>query len=352
MEPNPLRDALAKIFTDMGEEWVQTGQHYIALKSGGEINLRADAYPIINLSNGYVVIIDLYGDLPEDVASLIESAWENYRIVVLDPNDDVKTALQKILPECEFSKVRGFGESYELEGDVSIMLTADWIIEMTPEDSDRRYRIALINLLDEAAPRIPALMRQFLDAHGIQVIEYPFADEAVETPSVELALLDPEGEVQVLIKRLLDLAGQTFETKKDLPVYKGEKFDFNLTIQADYYFERDGKPHVIDITGLGSEIGRVMEEHQIAYLNLAGDPDPMKAVPNLLAFLGVPYDGEPHFFKATEREDARNIRFIIPGITFQDKEGRSIFATHKRLPEAIMAFLIQQGFTLMDISLS
>jgi hypothetical protein len=232
------------------------------------------------------------------------------------------------------------------------MLTADWIIEMAPKGSDRRYRIALINLLDEAAPRIPALMRQFLDAHGIQVIEYPFAEKAVETPSVELALLDPEGEVQVLIKRLLDLAGQPFETKKDLPVYKGEKTDFNLTIQADYYFERDGKPHVIDITGLGSEIGRVMEEHRIAYLNMAGDPDPMKAVPKLLSFLGVPFDGEPHFFKATAREDARNIRFIIPGITFQDKQGRSIFATHKRLPEAIMAFLIQQGFTLMDISLS
>ena len=70
-------DDLGIIFAEMGEDWVQTGEHFIPLKSEGQIDLRAASFPILNLRDGLRVIVDLNNELPETMATLIESSWGN-----------------------------------------------------------------------------------------------------------------------------------------------------------------------------------------------------------------------------------------------------------------------------------
>ena len=50
LKPNPFSLDLETLFLAMGEEWVNTGEHYIPLKSGGQIDLKAKSFPIINLT--------------------------------------------------------------------------------------------------------------------------------------------------------------------------------------------------------------------------------------------------------------------------------------------------------------
>jgi len=69
-----MRRQLGEIFIQMGEEWVERGQHFIPLASGTNVELKAESYPIINLSNGNRVIVDLKHDLPEEWGRLITSS--------------------------------------------------------------------------------------------------------------------------------------------------------------------------------------------------------------------------------------------------------------------------------------
>ena len=59
----PMDDAVRKdlrdlgrqleiIFHKMGEEWINAGQHFIPLKSGGQVTFDAESFPVINLSTG------------------------------------------------------------------------------------------------------------------------------------------------------------------------------------------------------------------------------------------------------------------------------------------------------------
>ncbi|MCJ7596523.1 MAG: LysM peptidoglycan-binding domain-containing protein, partial [Desulfobacterales bacterium] len=105
-----LSRQLMDIFTLLGEEWVNTGEHFIPLKSGGQINLKADTFPILNLSNGIRVVVDLHNNLPENMAELISSSWENYRIVHLGKGDNLRAALDKILSLCNYQKIYRDGE--------------------------------------------------------------------------------------------------------------------------------------------------------------------------------------------------------------------------------------------------
>jgi hypothetical protein len=84
---------------------VNTGEHYIPLSSGGQIHLKAESFPIVNLSNGKRVIIDLYGELPERMAQVITSNWEDYGVAHLQSRDDLRGALSKIFPLCEYHRL-------------------------------------------------------------------------------------------------------------------------------------------------------------------------------------------------------------------------------------------------------
>ena len=50
-----LRIKLRNIFNQMDEEWVDTGKQFIPLKSGGQIQLKAESFPVLNLQSGIII---------------------------------------------------------------------------------------------------------------------------------------------------------------------------------------------------------------------------------------------------------------------------------------------------------
>ena len=167
--PPAVSQQLTEFFALLGEEWINAGEHFIPLKAGGQVNLKAEAFPILSLGNGQRVIVDLHHELPEKMAQVIAANWDNYRVVHLKGDEDLRSALNKILAACEYYKIYKQGEPLELRGDITLQVSADWIIQ-TSED---RSRTLLINLADKSGSRIPPELRNFLANLGVKSIEYP-----------------------------------------------------------------------------------------------------------------------------------------------------------------------------------
>ncbi|MBW1801678.1 MAG: LysM peptidoglycan-binding domain-containing protein, partial [Deltaproteobacteria bacterium] len=143
-----LGKKLGELFTLLGEEWVHTGEHFIPIKSGGHVNLKAESFPILDLSNGNRIIIDLNADLPQEMAGLISSSWENYRVVHLEKKSSLREALNRILPSCDYPKLFRLGEPFEMVGDIHLTITADWIIQAASGLPDREDRIFMITIME------------------------------------------------------------------------------------------------------------------------------------------------------------------------------------------------------------
>jgi hypothetical protein len=346
--PDPLRDALGRLFSTLGEEWIQQGLHYIPLKGQGEVNLRADTYPMIDLSNGLKVIVDLHHSLPGDMASLIETTWEHYRIVHLETGEEMASALNRILPECDLGTLYDRGEALYLEGSIQVKLTGDWILR---KDSEKGSGIYLITLLDEHTPPTPLPVRDYLARRGVKVVDFPPSSgpEAM-LPPPEPVLGSGAG-LADLVETLLDLNRLDFVRNVEIPVYeKEEGGDYNLFVKADYLLERDGEKFLLDLKGVGSEIIALLRERELSYLSLAGEKDPLSVVRRLLEFLGVPFDAGPVDVMATTREGFHNIRIRIPGAAFQDSAGRRLLATPLDLPEEVLKLLADRGTRVLRLS--
>lgn len=348
--PDPLRDDLGRLFRALDEEWIQQGQHHIPLKGRGEVNLRADTYPMIDLSSGLKVIVDLHHSLPGDMASLIETTWDHYRIVHLENGNDLAAALDRILPECDLGTLYHRGEALYLGGTIQVKLTGDWILQKDG-GAEKGGRTFLITLLDEHTPPTPLPVRDYLARRGVTTIDFP------PTAGPEAMLPPPEPVLRAgddlpdLVETLMDLHRLDFMRNVEIPVYdKQEGADFNLFVKADYLLEQGGEKLLLDLTGVGSDIIPLLRERDLSYLSLAGESDPLAVVSRLLEFLGVPFDPGPVDILTTTREGFHNIRIRIPGASFQDSAGRSLVATTLDLPEEILKLLADKGTRVLRLS--
>jgi hypothetical protein len=339
---------LGEIFSLIGEEWLQAGEHVIPLKSGSQINLNVDSYPIISLRSGKRIIVDLYNDLPEDLAGLITSSWYNYGIVHLRDDEGLKEAMERVIILCDYRKIQGINEPLILAGDIPLRITADWIIQLGTEETAEEENIIIVNLCDDEDSVTPATIRRYLERLGVKTVDYPPSQEGIDEPAGAPEILKTGDDRSSIIKSLLSLFGLTFSSDMEIPIYEKQQADFNFIVKADYLINIDGRDAIIDMNGLGSDIIALLNEHQYQVLSLANE-SPSSIVIKTLDFLDIESDPGPHPFMAADRAESKNIRLMIPGIVFRDNIGQSIFATHLTLYPEIISFLSQKGYRILAL---
>jgi hypothetical protein len=335
---------LGDIFTLMGEQWLQTGDHFFPLKTSGQLKLNAATYPIIDLASGRKVIVDIYNDLPEKMETIITSNWDEYKIVHLDVKDDLKQAFDRVVQSCGYKKILNAGEPYISGGEFPIRITADRIVIQDQGASSPTERIFVFNFLDENSVRTPEALRKLLESKGIRIIDYPSLPESKENEDISQDILDAQDDLNSFIITLLDMAGQKYVTDVELPVFQSEKADINLAIKADISFQAAGRDHVIDLSGLGKDIIKLLQEHQVPVFSVPRTSASTDILTGLLEFLGLRYNDRVHQFSSQGASDPHNISVNIEGVVFRDVNGKDIFATSIKLPRELIAFLNMNGY--------
>jgi len=347
-----VSDDLGVIFTEMGEEWVKTGEHFIPLKSGSQIDLKAVSFPILNLQNGLRVMVDLNNKLPDKMARLIESSWGNYRVLHLVEGDNLRSTLDKILEVCNYPKVSKMGEALELGGDIPIRITADWIVKLSEKQSHNRPGFVVINLNEGPVTNTPWMIKEYLNSLGVKVIDYPQGDDKRIEVVENAATLNGGGEPASLVRALLDLTGRSYSTEVEIPVYQRQKADFKLIIKADFFLKIKGRDAIIDLIGLAPEMISLLEDHEFSVLSMANEKDPLAMVSMTLEFLNIESQNGPHSFMVGNIDDSRNVKLTLPGVVFPDSRGNPVLATPLILPEEIAAFLSKRAYRILPLSFS
>lgn len=345
-----LDNDLGKIFVEMGEEWIQTGEHFLPIESVGSIKIKAASFPIIYLQNGQRVIVDLHNALPKDIGSLIESTWANYRIVHLTEKEDLRSAVAKILTMCNYAKVYEKGEPLELKGEMNFRVTGDWIVSFPANGSEGKPKYAVINLIDKYTEPTSWLVRRLMQRQGVQIIDYPAGDNIYPGEMGESEILEGGDNPFSLIEKLLALTNHKFSTQIEIPVYQSHKADLRVNIKVDFFLRIGESDAIIDLTGLTPQIVSFLEEHQFSYLSLSAERDPLAMIAKTLDFLNVQFGNGQHSFVVAEKDSWRNIQFTLPGITFADPTGKAIIATPADLHNELAALLSQKGYRILELS--
>jgi hypothetical protein len=336
---------LKQLFTLMGEQWVDSGEHFFPLKTGGQLKLNAASYPVVDLKSGKKVIVDLYGEMPGRMGDLITSNWDDYSIIHLSGADSLKKAFDMIAAVCGYKRVYSSGEPFVMGGNISFTITADRIIDQGVSDKVRR--IVAINFIDKADAGTPGFIRTYLETVGVKVIDYPVPASTGEPVIRDILGEDENG--YALIETVLTLTGQDYEKRVQLPVYENRKADLNLMIDADFSVNIGDKVRIIDLNGMGKDIVSLLKEHQFTVYSILTSQAPFDILKGLFDFLGIAYEAGSQRFLSKNGTESRNVLLDIQGITFKDANLKDVFATSLRLPEGVILLLNQKGYRVLQL---
>ena len=352
------RTALGLIFTRIGERYLSKGQHFLPLKTGGQITLSPQAFPIIEFRTGHRVVLDLDRRLPEEMVGLIRTNWPNYTIFRAQPGEHLSELLERLFKLAQYHKVRGRGDPWVLNRDVRISIGADWIIWPTQKDwsQGRAVVITLPASLDQGtSPEVAA----YLDGLGIKVIDFhargsligPEPSRAQNSSTLETEDLVPP-DYTGLVQALLDLVGQKYELNLNIPLMQSTSSgqDFNFTVMAPIYFSRGGKNYVVAVDGITTDLKTMLEEHGFTVILRAAGEGPEPLAKKLLTALGVDAH-EGWVINGSTRADNRNIKVTLPGLLFSSG-GRRLLLTPGRVPPALAPLVAESGLKIVVYRMS
>ncbi|MDZ7699087.1 MAG: LysM domain-containing protein [Deltaproteobacteria bacterium] len=349
-----MADDMGKIFEAMGEEWIAEGEHFIPMTSGGHINLKTENYPLLRLQKGPTVIVDLTGALPRKMRRLIESTWSSYRVVAIDAQDDLRSALGKVLRSCNYDRIFKRGEPLELRGSIHVKITGDWILATPAADAGKGPRFIVISLRGPNSPPLPANIKDYLNLMEIDVLEYPPGQDKPGRDKKDV----PKGVTPVqkakdpasLVHAVLKMTGLPHTTGQELPAFISQQDDFKLTVRADFYLENHKNGAVIDLSGLDPKVISLLRDRGVDVLSLSGETRLLTTLGKLLKFLHVRYKEGPHTFDAIPGKAVTNVRLTLPGVVFKNGNGESVIATGAGLPDQLVRFLSQKGYRVLVLS--
>ncbi len=342
-----VADGLGGILPQMGEKWIRSGEHFIPMKSGGHINLKAQTYPIVKLHGGITLIVDLHNSLPPRMGRVIESSWGTYRIVHLSPGDDLKSAFAKILKAVQYPKVFKKGEPLKLSGTIPVSITGDWIVIPPRGQAGKGPGFIVINLLDDKSQAVPQSVKSYLKERGVLFVEYPSA----QTPEKPFAEKAPETALDApsLVEMVLTLTGHPHDARVKIPAFESRNDDFKLTVTADFYLTAHGKERVIDLSGLDPEIVALLKERGVSVLSLSKETNPLAMASKTLKFLGWQHKMGPHAL-STAPHSKKNVKLTLSGLIFFSEGGHSVFMTPLDLPPEVAQFLYEKGHRVVMLA--
>jgi hypothetical protein len=222
--------------------------------------------------------------------------------------------------------------------------------------------VAVVTLTENSPVLPPRTIGRHLERLGVRLIyqsdfagtEFSEANggamEAWGDCGADASVLKVDGGLDGLVRTILRYAGCRYSSKVEIPAFQLRKEDYELIINADFLLQVNGRDSIIDLTGMVPEAVTILKDHQFSILSLSGgDSDPLDAAAKVLQFVEVPINQGPHRFEASCGEGASNISFILHGITFADKEGRTVLATALPLSEEVLSFLGFKGVTVLEL---
>ncbi|MDY6851798.1 MAG: LysM peptidoglycan-binding domain-containing protein, partial [Thermodesulfobacteriota bacterium] len=348
-----MRTALGLIFSRIGERFLSTGQHFLPLKSGGRITISAQSFPIIEMRGGQRIVLDLDQRLPKEMVSLIRSNWSNYIIFRPGVGEKLPDMLGRLFELGRYYKVLTQGRPWMLRREVKVKITADWII-WPSQDDWAAGRAVVITLPRSRTAGTSPEVAAYLTGQGVKVIDFhpkgnligPEPRRGPGPGQIKVEDLTPE-DMKEFVQAVLDLVGQRFELDLSIPLIMstGSGKDYNFTVQAPIYFNRNGANFIVALDGLAPDMQKILEDHGFKIISRDSAEGARDLAQKLLKAMNVKTETGLNI-KASSRPGNRNIEVVFPGLLI-DLGPKRLLLTQAGVPPELSPLLARPNLEVV-----
>ncbi|MBI5166116.1 MAG: hypothetical protein HY998_00055 [candidate division NC10 bacterium] len=368
-----LERTLHSLFVGLEENYVSEGLLYLPLGRDGNIRIDLRALPLVEVSSGKRLLLDMKGSLPVEVKELIESTSPDYKVVELRSEKSWEGVFNQVFSLAGYYAVRPLS-SIVLGNKAKVVFKGDWVV-VKGEDSLLKGKVNIINLLRKAEPSIPRYLVDYARKSGIQISEIivsgdkgpdtsPSREGLKEDKMGEFIALDP-GNREGMVDFLLELLHQKYESQVNVTIIEDPKAGYSIEIKAGRLVKgRDGLRYIVDFSDLPEGLARIAKAHGYSIVRLAPDK-PTSAIEKILKLAQMAYQDNPSDFWESLEPQGSRVRVRVPGFIISSDarprtekgpsphtgpeawEGSPILITDTELDEDVKRYLMGKGLRII-----
>ncbi len=211
-----------------------------------EVSLDTTFFPLLQVNDRRILVIDYLGILPHEVRDMVELAWPEYRIVSNGGNDDLKHIVGRILDALGYKVSRN--KRILIGGKTQIEYLSDFLVY--PEEKgileDDLFVISVIESKNYASPEV---LVDLLDGKGIRLLEmYQDKDTDEYRANTSITHIEPGQGPREFTETVLALLGYRYA--KDAVINISNRKEFRYTLTADLSVSSGGRKKIIEFIEL------------------------------------------------------------------------------------------------------
>jgi hypothetical protein len=355
-----IGNALVEAIKTFSDKVVTKGTLYLPLKGKKPLKLDNSAFPVV-FSGEKKIILDYDDKIKKEDEDNVKGRFEYYDFVNVNKKDSDKVVFGKVLKASGFYSVKE-NKEVKVGKNIKLIVRYDWLIEKD-RDSFLNSDVKLVKVKVSEDDKVPAYIKKYLEKTGFFIIEVKVAGKAKQQKTkMQKGTITSFGspkETKTAVRKLLTLLGVKFREKAALKASE----DAKPFLRADFYFEHDSKPVVLNLRKGTKEEVDIAKEYEIGLVSLGSKKrsENLKTVLNLLkkdfrygTFRLLGNKGETPFLDVEVKGfliGKNALKITSPTGNYYESlplDDKNIFVTDHKFPGTLKRLVMDHGYKLVE----
>ena len=351
-EREPLRvdramvlNNVRELFTLLGEQVTidQEGFKLFQISEKSELSFDTGLFPVVDLHNEHILIIDYTGSFPDELKNLLEVAWPEYRVVHAKGRSGFRSIVPTLLLESGYA----FSENGKMVsgGAAQIEYHADYLVygkNGTMMDND----ISLVSILDKSELKTPGELVSWFGEKDIRVIELSeHKTRQMDRKHAEFVALDTGMSGREFTEKILTLWGYPYD--RNVRVSLSPRREITYTLTADISIALGRNKKIIDFSEISDMEMQSVQRLGLDIVRIEPFEQKKGILKKIMSLLSLNRSDAPKTNAPYLTPKGSRYRLLLPGSMVQTTKGQ-FFMTGLELDSDLLKKIVADGVTVIQ----
>jgi hypothetical protein len=314
--------AIRSVIEQLNGKVITSGNHYIPLPEAGQVIVDCALVPIIELGEGTTIMLDHAGRMPDVLANIIQTNWQNYHLVRIAEAQPLASVLQEILrfsPSWQMVKAEA-PLSFDDTPQVTVRL--DWLITRKLPVNGAFSKLGLIIAADKSQLLPSASIAKYALKKGIAICE--ILEDKVQTAIPAPADISPLQQIKganndELLANFLAYLGLNPLPGREVKVFESRKDGFDLAVKVEYLVKTGGKTLLVTKNKLPQQFSEKLKLEGMTSFSPTPGATKIAMLKAILTALDIP--SQFAFFSLPPPEEIARVHVSFPALQVARDKG-------------------------------
>ncbi len=335
---------IQKLFSSLGEDisLEKEGFKYFSLSEKSDISFDTGQFPIMDLHNDRVLVIDYSDTFPDEMKNLLEISWPEYRVVSPRGRSDLRSIVPLLLQESGYL----FQESSKMisGGSAQVEYYSDFLVHGRngkPMESD----ISLVSVLDSSEYPTPQEIISWFTDRDIRIIELSEHERKyINRSPGSVHDMHDNAQGRAFVESVLTLMGYPFS--RDVNIELSPKKEITFSMRADLLVDMGYKKKVIEFSGVTNQERNYIQKLGIDIAQIEPWEGKSDAIKKIMSLLLPDYTNTPKRNAPSLSPRNTRYRLFVPGFVVKSLRG-VFFITDTNLDEELRKNILGEGISVV-----